>query len=117
MSLRNDWGEWLVGLPGRGPGIQYQVLLGTMGLAPMALEGMGRFVGGFGEGKLTGVPQQVWISIGAHKGPGIGLVDRRGELLRGVLRLRRPFVLFTRCLSQVLLVVVVLLLLLLLLIR
>jgi hypothetical protein len=107
-----NWGEWLVGLPGRGPGIQYQVLLGTMGLTPVALEGMGRLVGGFGERGLAGVtPQQVWIGIRAHKGPGIGLVDRRGELLRGILRLGRPFVLFTRWLSEVLLLLLLLLLL------
>jgi hypothetical protein len=29
MDLQTDWGNWLQGLPGRGPGIEYQILLDT----------------------------------------------------------------------------------------
>ena len=29
IDLQTDWGNWLQGLPGRGPGIEYQIQLDT----------------------------------------------------------------------------------------
>lgn len=75
--ILTDWGKWLVCLPGRGPCIQYQILLGAqMGLLPMALVRWvtGRFRCGLGGRRPTISLQQGWVGVGAVK-------RRRSEVL------------------------------------